>query len=179
MKTNSEINESIASVGSDLLDFAMEHGEPTRLPLITQLFPFLILASRRMANHEMSSWLAANKGIKISGTMIAKGLKRPDLHLKRIAEHVQPLAAYLAAVYHDAGESAESLLFGKDPISGETNLKAMFEMIWNAPEPPSEGVSEALQTLTDIWVSMPEEVKFMCRRFFDFGEDANREPSEQ
>lgn len=168
-------DESLPSIGSELLSHAQEFGELDRLPITTQLFPFLFLASRRMTTREMSEWLDKNKGVKLSAVMISKGLKRPDLHLRRIAEYVQPLAAYVTAVYHHAGETTESLLFGSDPKSGESSLSGFAEMVENAPEAPSEGVTEALQTLSEIWEPMPEEVKFMCRRFFDFSEDVSDE----
>lgn len=166
-------DESLPSIGYDLLSHAQEFGEPNRLPITTQLFPFLFLASRRMTTREMSEWLDKNKGVKLSAVMISKGLKRPDLHLRRIAEHVQPLAAYVTAVYHYSGETAESLLFGKDEESGESALKAFADMVWNDPDSPSEGVTEALETLAELWEPMPEEVKFMCLRYLDFSDDAS------
>ena len=169
-------DESLSAIGSDLLSFAEEHGAPNRLPLTTQLFPFLHLASRRMTTREMSGWLETNKGVKLSGPMISKGLQRPDLHLRRIAEHLQPLAAYVAAVHN---VNAEWLLFEEDPDSGQSAFKAFTEQIENAPESPSDGIREALETLSESWDTIPQEVKFMCRRFFNFADSSADDDSDQ
>ena len=173
-------DESISAIGSDLLSFAEESGAPNRLPLTTQLFPFLLLASRRMTTREMSAWLEQNKGVKLSGPMISKGLQRPDLHLRRIAEHVEPLAAYVAAVHN---VNVEWLLFEDDPDSGQSAIRTLIEQIEDAPEPPSGGIAEALETLSESWDAIPQEVKFMCRRFFNFADsspddDCNQSPNQ-
>ena len=165
-------DETMSAIGADLLSHAQEFGEPNRLPLITQLFPFLFPASRRLTTREMSAWLEKKKGVKLSGPMISKGLQRPELHLRRIAEHVQPLAAYIAAAH---GLSAEGLLFGEDPVTGESGLEHFGESLDAASENFSDGVREAYQILVDSWKPIPEEVKFMCRRYFNFAESVTGE----
>jgi len=166
-------NERISSIGSDLLNHAEEFGEPIRLSLTTQLFPYLFLASRKMTTREMSEWLEKTKGVKLSFVAIAKGLKRPELHLKRIAEFVQFPATYLAAVYN---LSAEGLLFGDNPHTGQTAIQELSEEIFHSPDGASSSVTSALETLESVWAPIPQEVKYMCRRFFDFTEDADTEP---
>lgn len=161
-------NESISSIGYDLLSHAQETGEPNRLPLTTQLFPFLFLAARRMTTRQMSAWLLTNKSVKLSAAGISKGLQRPDLHLRRIAEHVQPLAAYITAAYHGNGETAETLLYGSNPATGRSVLAEMDQITAHDPEGRSEGVTEAFSTLWEIWDTIPEEVQWMCRPYFDF-----------
>lgn len=160
----------ISSIGYDLLSHAQETGEPNRLPLTTQLFPFLFLSARRMTTRQMSAWLLTNKGVKLSAAGISKGLQRPDLHLRRIAEHVQPLAAYITAAYHGNGETPESLLYGTNPASGKSVLAEMDAVTSSDPEGRSEGVAEAFATLLEIWDTIPEEVKWMCRPYFDFAD---------
>ena len=167
-------DESMSAIGADLLSHAQEFGERIRLPLTTQLFPFLFLASRRMTTREMSEWLETNKGVKLSGPMISKGLQRPDLHLSRIAEHVQPLANYIAAVH---SVDLKWLLFKEDPITGASALGSLWEKVIDHFDEPSEGVREALDTLMEMWDPIPQEVKFMCRKYFDF-DDADNEESD-
>lgn len=168
-------DETMSAIGADLLSHAQEFGEPNRLPLITQLFPFLFPASRRLTTREMSAWLEKEKGVKLSGPMISKGLQRPELHLRRIAEHVQPLAAYIAAAH---GLNAEGLLFGEDPVTGESGLDHFGENLDAASEQFSDGVHEAYDILAESWKPIPEEVKFMCRRYFNFAESAASDESD-
>lgn len=161
--------ESIPSIGSELLCHAQEFGEPNRLPLTTQLFPFLFLASRRMTTRQMSEWLEKSKGVKLSAPMISKGLKRPELHLSRIAEHVQPMASYLGTLFD---RDAEELLFGEDPQSGVTVFKQFEDHIWQASDHLSDDAKDVLRSFSDSWDQIPQEVKFMCRRYFDITEFA-------
>jgi hypothetical protein len=168
-------DETMSAIGADLLSHAQEFGEPNRLPLTTQLFPFLFPASRRMTTREMSAWLEKEKGVKLSGVMISKGLQRPELHLRRIAEHVQPLAAYIAAAHE---LNAERLLFGENLETGESELKNFGEHLFAASEHFSDGVHEAYGILAESWEPIPEEVKFMCRRYFNFGESSAGEESD-
>lgn len=164
-------DESLSAVGADLLSHAQEFGELIRLPVTTQLFPWLLLASRRMTTREMSAWLAKAKGVKLSAPMITKGLQRPDLHLSRIAEFVQPLAAFVAAAQ---GMQAEGLLFAENPKSGKSALQELSSNICDAPDDAfSDSVREAVESLMEIWEPIPEEVKYMCRQYFDFIGDSH------
>jgi hypothetical protein len=169
--------EPLSSVGAELISHANEFGSPNRLPLITQLFPFLLLASRRMTTREMSDWLSKEKGVKLSAPMITKGLKRPDLHLKRIAEHVQPLAAFVCAVHQ---LDVEGLLFGEDPRTGVSELADFADAMWGAPdEVTSDSVRESLRVLMEFWEPIPQEVKLMTRRYFDFSDDSHAADTEE
>ena len=167
--------EKISSIGSDLLDHAKQFGEENRLPLTTQLFPFLLMASRRMTTREMSSWLEKEKDVKLSAAGISKGLQRPDLHLRRIAEHVHPQAAYIAAVYFHCDQTAESILFEKNPATGKPVLELMHEVSYADPDGRSLGISEAFSILDEVWASIPEEVQFMCRPYFRFDDASDFE----
>jgi hypothetical protein len=170
-------HEPLSSVGSDLVSHANEFGSPNRLPLITQLFPFLFLASRRMTTREMSDWLSKEKGVSLSAPMITKGLKRPDLHLKRIVEHVQPLAAFVCAVHE---RDVDGLLFGDDPYKRCSELQAFADEIWGAPdEATTDSVREAVSSLIESWAPIPDEVKIMTRRFFDFSNTSTGETEEE
>ena len=168
-------DETMSAIGADLLSHAQENGEPNRLPLITQLFPFLFPASRRLTTREMSAWLEKEKGVKLSGPMISKGLQRPELHLRRIAEHVQPLAAYIAAAH---GLDAERLLFDGDTEAEESYFQTFGRQVADDSERFSAGVHEAYDILAESWEPIPEEVKFMCRRYFNFAESATGEESD-
>lgn len=173
-----DFNELISSIGSELIEHAQDFGEPMRLPLTTQLFPYLLVASRRMTTREISGWLESAKQVKLSAVAISKGLKRPELHLKRIAEYVQAPAVYLAMVYD---HSAEALLF--DPGRNRTWLEELGDVIFADPEGPSEGVADSYRVLSEFWAPIPDEVKYMCRRYFDFdpsdSDDATDDDSTQ
>jgi hypothetical protein len=162
-------DQSMGSIGSELLNHAEGLEEPIRLPLTTQLFPYLFLASRKMTTREMSAWLDQTKGIKLSGVAISKGLKRPELHLRRIADFIQFPAAFLGSLYR---WDMELLLFEEDERTGKSQLTLLAENIFNDPDAPSKDVISALETLQTIWAPIPQEVKYMCRRYFDFASDS-------
>jgi hypothetical protein len=166
-----EPRERISTIGSDLLSHPDFLGESVKLPLTTQLFPYLFVASRKMTTRKLSAWLEKEKGIKFSAAAVSKSLRRPELHLRRIAEFVQPPASYLAAVYD---RDAESLLFDDDPISEKGSLQILAEEILTARE-PSKSEEDAISLLNEHWVSIPDEVKYMCRRFFDFSDGSDEE----
>lgn len=165
-------DENISQSGLHLLEFVEACGEKIRLPLTTQLFPYLFMASRKMTTRELSAWLLENEGIKLSSASIAKGIKRPDLHLQRIAEFVQYPANFLAALYD---YDPEALLFEDHPVKGVSYLDMLSDNINLCPDPPSPSVRSSLKTLLTIWKPIPVEMKYMCRRFFDFGSDATKE----
>ena len=169
--------ESIQSIGNDLLSHADEFGEPTRLSLTTQLFPWLFLASRKMTTRQLSAWLEQTKGVKLSNVAIAKGLKRHELHLRRIAEFVQFPAIFLSAVY--SKWSVEDILFGQHPGTGRTDLQDLSENIFNDPDGVSESIAGALETLETIWAPIPDEVKYMCRPYFEFATEKADDDSEE
>ena len=159
---------SLASIGNELLEHADLEGEPIRLPITTQLFPYLLLAARKMTTREMSSWLEQTRGIKLSNVAIAKGLKRPELHLRRLAEFVQFPASFLSAVYRRL--SVQGILYGADN-SGRTTLEELADHIFHDPEGVTESIQGALDTIKEVWEPIPDEVKYMCRPYFDFAKE--------
>lgn len=168
---------SLASIGNELLEHADLVGEPIRLPITTQLFPYLLLAARKMTTREMSAWLEQTRGIKLSNVAISKGLKRPELHLKRLAEFVQFPASFLSAVYRRL--SVESILYGEDQGTGRTTLEEVADNIFHDPEGVSESIQGALDTINEVWAPIPVEVKYMCRPYFDFAAEKADDDSEE
>jgi hypothetical protein len=66
----------------------------------------------------------------------------------------------------------------EDPRTWQSVLRRISETIMNQPETPSDGIAEALQTLAEIWEPIPEEVKFMCRPYFNFTDSTASEGSD-
>jgi len=163
-----EGEETKGKIGSDLVKYADEFGEPVRLPLTTQLFPYLFVAARKMSVRDMSAWLQKTKGVKLSGAAIAKGLQRPELHLRRIAEFIQFHVIYLSTVY---GKSCQDILFGREP-GGTSTIVIMAGEI-DANTDPS--VTAAIVTTVNVWAPIPEEVKCLCLKYFDFLQDSPAE----
>lgn len=161
---------SLATIGNELLEHANLEGEPIRLPITTQLFPYLLLAARKMTTREMSAWLEQTRGIKLSNVAIAKGLKRPELHLKRLAEFVQFPASFLSAVYRRL--TVQGILYGADN-SGRTTLEELADHILHDPEGVSESIQGALDTIQEVWAPIPDEVKYMCRPYFEFAKESD------
>ena len=163
-----EGDQTMGSIGLDLMKHAKEFGEPVRLPLTTQLFPYFFVAARNMSVRDMSAWLEKTKGVKLSGAAIAKGLQRPELHLRRIAEFIQFHVIYLSTVY---GKSCEDILFGKEP-SGTSTIVFMGADIDGNTDPD---VIAAISTTINVWAPIPNEVKRLCLKYFDFLQDSTAE----
>jgi hypothetical protein len=163
-----EGEQTMGLIGLDLMKHADEFGEPVRLPLTTQLFPYFFVAARKMSVREMSAWLEKTKGVKLSGAAIAKGLQRPELHLRRIAEFIQFHVIYLSTMY---GKSCEDILFGKEP-GGASTIITMGAHI-DANTDPS--VVAAILTTINVWAPIPDEVKRLCLKYFDFLQDSAAE----
>lgn len=117
-----------------------------------------------MSTRQISDWLDSKMGVKLSAPMVVKGLKSPQIHLKRLAEHVQPLAAYLSAL---SQHTVADLLFHYD-----TSGKTVFQVYKEQQEECSNRLLSpdaiaAIAAFSETWDQIPDEVKYMCRPYFD------------
>lgn len=154
-----------ALIGNALVNHAKEHGRPSRLPLTTQLFPYIFLASRRMSTRQISNWLKEEMKVELSAQMIVKALKNPDQHLKRLATFVQPLAVFLAQVSQQYNAADFLFHYAEDEKTVFSVFKQDEDQFGNRSR--SEEVLQAIASFSETWDQIPFEVKCMCRPHFD------------
>lgn len=140
MSSNPPQRVSLEQVGIDLIEASKRAGDES-LPLSTRLFPYILIASRKMSLRRMSAWLQENHGVSLSVAAISRALNQPELHLSRLAETIAPAALYVAKL-HEA--DAMTLLFGTAEGTGASELQYLADRTkpeWEEDIPPLERTS--------------------------------------
>jgi len=88
---NEDEDKSFEQIGSELVDFAKEKETSIR-GLVTELFPFIYTASKRMSTRAISKYLLESQNVKLSAATIAKALREPEKHVEAFADKVEPYA---------------------------------------------------------------------------------------
>jgi hypothetical protein len=96
----------IIEIGGSLVDASREENTSAR-GLVTELFPFIFTAARRMSARSISRFLKQAHNVKISAVTISRALKEPEKHLEAFAEEVEPQARLFASCH---GEDLETVL---------------------------------------------------------------------
>lgn len=96
----------IVEIGSSLVEASREENTSAR-GLVTELFPFIFTAARRMSARSISRFLKQAHNVKISAVTISRALKEPEKHLEAFAEWVEPQARLFASCH---GEDLETIL---------------------------------------------------------------------
>ena len=156
---------SLDSVGAELVQEARSQSEES-LPLSTRLFPYVLIASRRMSLRKISAWLEDKHGVSMSAGTISRSLNKPELHLERLSEFIAPVARYVGTAYH---VSATSLLFDKVSENGPSALHVMAEHDHKSPE-NEEDIDRwgELQFLASVWEPIPDEVQQMLAPYLRY-----------
>lgn len=90
--------ENIKEIGKSLLGHAV-NVQTTARGLVTELFPFIYPASKRMSTRAISAFLLEKHQVKISAATIAKALRESDRHVEAFLETIQPAARTVADAY--------------------------------------------------------------------------------
>ena len=90
--------ENIKEIGKSLLGHA-ENAQTTARGLVTELFPFIYPASKRMSTRAISAFLLEKHQVKISAATVAKALRESDRHVEAFLETIQPAARVVAEAY--------------------------------------------------------------------------------
>jgi hypothetical protein len=96
----------IIEIGQSLVDASQQEDTSAR-GLVTELFPFIFTAARRMSARSISRCLKEAHNVKISAVTISRALKEPKKHLEPFAEEVEPQARLFASCH---GEDLETIL---------------------------------------------------------------------
>jgi hypothetical protein len=82
---------SIQTIGAELVRAAGEL-EQSPAEMLTELFPYIYEASRRMSTRAIGRWLEESHGIKMSQTTISRALRNPEKFWTPFAESIEPYA---------------------------------------------------------------------------------------
>ena len=162
MNPNSQQRITLEQVGVELIAASKSAGEES-LPMSTRLFPYILIASRKMSLRRMSVWLHDNHGVSLSAAAISRALNQPELHLARLAETIAAPAVYVANAY---GFDAFNLLFETVNENGPTNLQFLADH--TNPQPQSESEIprwNEMQDLNSVWGAIPHEVQLLLEPY--------------
>lgn len=160
------------TIGSELVAEAKSHD--SALPLSTQLFPYILIASRTMSLREISEWLDTKHNVSLSAMAISRALRKPEVHLSRLADHIRPLVQYVAL---GTRTLPNQLLYESFCEDGPDGLQ---ELAMERKHPSSSDdmpLWETIHELNDLWISIPHEVCLLLREYLDL--DCTEELEEQ
>lgn len=154
----------IARIGADLVD-ASQTREPSASELLSELFPYVHEASRRMSTRGIRDWLKENHGIYISQPTLSRALRNPEKYRQAFAEFIEPWAR---RVEEAIPPSLQDFLFD------DRVFKHFVDELppHSAFEPGSEEareyeeVAEAVELLENRWFSLSQETRLQYRRYF-------------
>jgi hypothetical protein len=132
---------------------------------ITELFPYIYQASKRMSTRAISEFLADDFGLKLSAVGVSRALKEEDKHWRKLAELMEPPAIIVGRAL---GISWRVLLKERGVFFPAT-----------AGEPPTVNgerglleYREAVEFLNRRWFSLDEEIRDVCMGFMTDDENA-------
>ena len=164
--------------GRELLNFSRETEGKTRYGRITELFPFIYEASKRLGVRSISRWLA-EKGQPVSHSTISRALANSEAYWEALARQVEPQARQLMEAFHLPNYD---FLFG--PVTGPDGLDEYRDLCVKVyDERVAAGVEETDQEfersadcaiysepcekfLSRTWFVLSEETREHCRKYF-------------
>jgi hypothetical protein len=153
----------VFEIGERLAKHAQER-EISARGRITELFPYIYQASKRMSTRAISEFLADNFGLKLSAVGVSRALKEEEKHWQKLAEILEPSAMIVARAH---GVEASAVL------DDEEKFLAL------ASRPPKlsrkEGhgeYEEAVGFLKRRWYTLDEESRQNCWPYLAGEEDA-------
>jgi hypothetical protein len=152
---------SLSAIGAELLSEAQTRKE-SALPKSTELFPYLLIASRSMSMREISEWLKKKHRVDLSAAAISRALAQPRLHLERLADSICSRARYVGLV---ARSTPKDLLHLPDD-----RPSLLDELISDNTPPRSEDSANLLgeaEELRDMWARIPHEVRLLLEPLLD------------
>ena len=96
MSENDDLN--IEGIGDGLVAFSRE-AETSVRGLVTELFPYIYQASKRMSTRAISKYLLETHHVKLSAASIAKALREPGKHAEAFAEKLEPIARVVSEAW--------------------------------------------------------------------------------
>jgi hypothetical protein len=169
MSANCDFDAS--AIGVDLVEYSREDYTSAR-GIVTDLFPYIAVAARRMSARSISRYLQDRHGVKLSAVTIAKALREPAKHIEPFAERVES-AARIVADAHDVTIGA--LLMGPDAFFGITMHPPKLAVASNEEAPNAyDEYRGARDFIANTWLQLDPAVRGMTLEYVatDDGPDA-------
>lgn len=158
---------SLNEIGTGLVGHAQNEAEYSARGTLSELFPYIFQASRRMSSRAISRWLAEGPKIKLSAVTIAKALRNADKYWEEFADFVEPRAR----IVEDALDWPM-----EDFLYNEVGFRHHIEDKKTAPKVGGDTFEEqmhslaeyetAVEFLIDHWFNLDSSVRDNCYRFF-------------
>lgn len=165
----------IPAIGAELVR-ASEEWERSPAEIMTELFPYVFEASRRMSTRAISRWLEGAHGIKISQPTISRALRNHEKYWEHFAELIEPHARCVENAVRPAMSS-----FMTDQRVFDWALEQPLELGGDSPEEISaemDAVMASANFLRDHWFCLSPTTRAYMNRYF-VGDEGEAEKSEK
>ena len=160
------MNEVLQKVGLELVESARLNEEfSAQRGLISELFPYVYEASKRMSSRAISRWLESS-GVKLSAVTISKALRNPKPYWQELADEIEPAARVFSDAYDISikdvllNETAFSLCRARPPCcNGATHDGLMDSM---------KEIEDAGTKLVNQWYKLSLATREACLGCADF-----------
>lgn len=164
------IYHDIDEIGSGLVTYAQENETSVR-GLVTELFPYIFSASKRMSTRAISKYLQEAQNVKISAASIAKALREPEKHVEAFAEKVERLARLAATTWNI---DIKTVLL--EPEAFENLSKSTPSLLVNDEDPDGDrnaydACQAAREFIVKIWYSQDSMLRQMALQHIELEED--------
>ena len=158
MRKLAGIEETFQDIGKDLIDHSKQEVVSNRSSL-EELFPYIVIASKRMSARAISRWFEQTKNLKISAASVAKAIREKDRYCDLIFKRAQTGARALATV---TDFSEEEILLNIEHVRG-TVLSDYHEK-WRGDDTSKQLAEEMITRMNklDEWIGLPEEIRNLC-----------------
>jgi hypothetical protein len=159
----------IKSIGAELVQ-AADEWERSPGEILTELFPYVFEASKRMSTREISRWLEESHGIKMSQPTVSRALRNPDKYWQTFAESMEPHAR----IVERAGKLSISQFMQDGSLfqwaTQEENLEFAGSNAEEAFADRNE-VGAAINFLRDHWFCLSDTTRANMHHYFDDDEE--------
>jgi hypothetical protein len=110
LKTMPSINDSSSLskpvlIGRSLLEFSKETEFSARRGAVADIYPYVVIASKRMSARAIAKFLENEHGLKISAVTVAKAIRNPKKYWMFFFDTIEPYANLIQSAHNVAMES--------------------------------------------------------------------------
>lgn len=154
------IKETLKDVGKDLIDHAQQEYDTQRSTL-EELFPYIMIASKRMSARAISRWFSDEKNIPISAASVAKAIREQDRFCAQIHARARVGADWLAKRFD---MDADDILANRDGVRGQKIGTPYNKWQMGSKEEQDQAQEIFNNGLAHLreWDELPEEIRKLC-----------------
>ena len=156
----------LSRIGNELVS-ASETVKLSASELLTQLFPYVWEASRRMSTRGISRWLGENHGLEISHASVSRALRQAERNWQGFAEFIEPAARIAADA---AGQDIETVLLDESLLEHLVKVPELGGETQEEIAENYEELGEAVTFLRDNWFTLRKPLRNMCSKYFSDAE---------